>query len=340
MRRRIGVLVCVGMLLPVFLSAQEEGGKQEYWHAAMGVKFRLVIYCRDAAKASRVFQAASDRIDELDRCLSDYLTNSENTRLSQSSPHLTFQTVSADLYRILERAQALSEATSGAFDCTVGPASHLWRAAIKRNRLPTAEQIKACLPRMGFRRLELRAPNEVRLSASEMQLDFGAIAQGYAADEILKIYQAEGIAAGLVDASGDLAVRGAPPGQNGWRIAIEQEPDQPPLELSLSDGAVSTSGDRYQSLVIDGLRYSHLVDPRTGWAVRGRRQATVIAPDATTADALASACCILSPDEVGKLAETFPDVFVHLAWDSETPQESDRRHTQSTPGFEDFLISR
>ena len=140
-----------------------------------------------------------------------------------------------------------------------------------------------------------------------MSLDLGGIAKGYAADEAMAVLKEHGISRSLVAAGGDIAVGAPPPGMDGWVIAIAQlESVDAPLSryLLLHDAAVSTSGDANQNVEIGGVRYSHIVDPRTGLALTGRSSVTVVAPDCTTSDGLATAASVLGPQEGLKLIDS------------------------------------
>jgi len=282
--------------------------RYEFEHAAMGVNFRYIIYCEQKETAEKLFSIAQQRVDELNLTLSDYLEQSETNQLCRSAPHQQPQRVSPDLYRVAGRSLEFSRLTNGAFDATVGPASHAWRKAIKRNRLPADEKIAELLPAIGSDKVDLIPPNQIRLTAPNMQLDFGGIAQGDAADQVAAIFIAGGIKSALIDASGDIRAIGSPPNTAGWPIEISGLSSDISTTVCLRDAAISTSGDREQRLVIDGIRYSHIVDPRTAVAVKQSVQATVIAPNATTADALASALCVLSPEEGKKLVASLPGV--------------------------------
>jgi thiamine biosynthesis lipoprotein len=300
------LLVCLSQ--PTNSPPPAELERYEFEHAAMGVNFRYIIYCEQKETAEKLFAAAQQRVEELNQTLSDYLEQSETNQLCRSAPHPQPQRVSPDLYRVVSRSLEFSRLTSGDFDVTVGPASHAWRKAIKRNRLPTAEKIAELLPAIGAEKVELTSPNQIRLTAPNMQLDFGGIAQGDAADQIAAIFIAGGIKSALIDASGDIRAIGSPPDTAGWPIEIPGLAPDASKTVCLKDVAISTSGDREQRLVIDGIRYSHIVDPRTAVAVKQSVEATVIAPDATTADALASALCVLSLEEGRKLVASLPDV--------------------------------
>ena len=183
--------------------------------------------------------------------------------------------------------------TGGAFDPTVGPFVRLWRRARRSHELPDAERVAAAARSVGAEHVELKG-RRARLLVEGMRLDLGAIAKGYALDEALLVLRELGIDRALLDGGGDVLVGAPPPHASGWKIAVRPlGPDGPVWPMELDHQAVATSGDTSQFVVIGGERYSHLIDPRTGEALRGSRAATVIAPDGVTADALASAGCVM-----------------------------------------------
>lgn len=141
------------------------------------------------------------------------------------------------------------------------------------------------------------------------RLDLGGIGMGYAADRAMRVLADHGIEAALIDASGDILASAAPPGTRGWRIKIAPHggPPTSPTPLELADAALTTSGDAYQGVEIDGVRYSHIVDPRTGLGLASRTAVTVIAPDCTTANALATALSVLGPGDGLDVIAGFPD---------------------------------
>jgi thiamine biosynthesis lipoprotein len=246
----------------------------------MGSLFRVVVYAGSAEQAQAGFRAAFDRAHALDAMLSGYRRDSELSRLSRSRR----ARVSPDLLAVLSAARRIAKETGGAFDPTVGPVVRLWREARRSHRLPARVAIDSARGRMGWRMIRIRGPI-VELSASDPLLDLGGIAKGYAADRMLAVLRKMGLPNALVAASGDLALGEPPPEEAGWRISLGANN----AVERLSRCGVSTSGDSEQFVVIDGVRYSHVIDPRTGWALRDSHPVTVIAPDATRADALATA---------------------------------------------------
>jgi thiamine biosynthesis lipoprotein len=184
-------------------------------------------------------------------------------------------------------AQELGSQTDGAFDITAGPLTRLWRQARSQKRLPDSDQLRDALRRTGYRKLEISPDGRhVRCVIAGMQLDSGGIAKGYAADEALKAIAQAGISSALVALSGDIAMSGPPPGREGWNVRVQDS------TLSLRHAAVSTSGDEYQFVELDGVRYSHIIDPRTGTPVRNRLSVSVVADTGIEADAPATALSV------------------------------------------------
>jgi thiamine biosynthesis lipoprotein len=279
----------------------------EFTQPQMGLPFRIVLYAADAAAAEAAARTAFARISQLNDLLSDYDPDSELSRLSRTSGEGRAVPVSEDLWIVLERAQQLAARSDGAFDVTVGPYVNLWRKARRERKLPRAELIAEAGAAVGWEKLQLDAVSRTaKLLAPNMRLDLGGIAKGYAVDEAMKTLKAHGIERALVAGGGDMAASGPPPGQKGWRIEVAplDVTNAPPARfVLLAHRALATSGDVFQRLEIDGQRYSHIVDPKTGLGLTDHSLVTVIAPDCTTADSLATAVSVLGPEAGLKLVE-------------------------------------
>ncbi|MHC4948709.1 MAG: FAD:protein FMN transferase [Planctomycetota bacterium] len=269
----------------------------------MGVQARIILYGPDEAAARAAAVAAFDRLASLDAVMSDYRRDSELRRLGAASGRGPVA-VSDDLFRVLARSQEIAAATDGAFDVTVGPFVELWRRARRTARAPADDALAAAAARAGWRRLALDPETRtVDLAAERMSLDLGGIGKGFAADEVVRLLADRGHDRCLVDLGGDIACGRPPPGAEAWRVGLD---DGGP-DLALRDGAaVATSGDTEQFVEIDGVRHSHVVDPRTGRALTRRRRVTVVAPDGATADALASALSVLGPEATPTVLARFP----------------------------------
>lgn len=275
----------------------------EYRQTHMGMPFRIVLYAADQASGDAAAAAAFQRISDLNRILSDYEAESELSRLSKTSGTGAVVPLSGDLARVLERAEEISRLSEGAFDITVGPLVDVWKRARRQRVLPEASKVEVARAATGWRHVVLGRGADGRrtacLTVPGMRLDLGGIAKGYALDEATRVLRARGIRCSLVSGGGDLFAAGAPPGQPGWKVEVGEldVPNAPPGRVVwLKDRALVTSGDRFQRVELGGVRYSHIVDPRTGWALTHPSQVTLIGREAMATDALSKVLSVLGPD--------------------------------------------
>lgn len=304
-------LLLGAFLLPGCRSPGSVTGLQrfEFQSPHMGTLFTITLYAPDPLAATNAARAAFARIAALDRTMTDYDPESELMRLCQRPAGVPSR-VSADLFDVLQKAQHFARISDGAFDFTVGPYVRLWRRARRTAVLPPAEALARAAQAVGYQKVRLDARDRtVTLLAPHMQLDLGGIGKGYAADQALAVLRRHGITRALVAASGDIAVGDAPPGRPGWRVGIG-EVDAPSRQLGtqllLRHAAVSTSGDTEQFVEIHSVRYSHIINPRTGLALTNRIQATIVAPNATTTEGLSKPVCVLGVPAGLAFADRFP----------------------------------
>lgn len=282
----------------------------------MGTLFRITLYAADEKAAEAASTAARKRVEELNAILSDYLPESEITQLSSTSGQGKAVHVSDDLWNVLALSQDIARKAQGAFDVTVGPLVKTWKHARRIERMPAPELINRMLARVGYKKMLLDSVHHtVELLAPEMNLDVGGMAKGYAVDEALKVLKKEGITRALVAAGGDIGASDAPPGETGWRIMItplDAEGAPPARFVMLRNSAVSTSGDTHQRVEIEGVRYSHIVDPRTGVGITDHSLVSVLAPNCTTTDLLETTVTVLGPELGMKLIEDTPHVAAYI----------------------------
>lgn len=285
--------------------------------AEMGLPFRVSLYAADEATARAGAEAAFARIAELNAVMSDYDSDSELGRLSRTAGEGRAVPVSPALWTVLAHAQTVAERSGGAFDITAGPLVNVWRRARRKQELPDAALLAEMRARVGWRKLRLDPGRRTaELLAADMRLDLGAIAKGFACDEALAVLRRRGLPRALVGGGGDMAAGDAPPGQPGWRIELAEPgtPDAPAAQtVCLKNRGIATSGDVFQNVEIGGVRYSHIVDPRTGLGLTDHSLVTVIAPDGMTADALSTAVSVLGPERGWKLVEQTPGAAARLA---------------------------
>lgn len=275
----------------------------------MGTLFSITVYAASEQQAKEAFHAAFTRIAELDMALSDYKPDSELSLITQRAV-LKPTPISSDLFRVLAKSQSIAGQTDGAFDVTVGPLTHLWRKSRRAHALPEAAVLQDALAHTGYQKMHLDAKTQtVSFDQAGMLLDVGGIAKGYAADEALAAISHLGIKSALVAASGDLAFSDAPPGEPGWTVAI----DALPKPLLLSNAAVSTSGSSEQHFVVNGVLYSHILNPKTGLGLTTNITTSVIAPIGADADALATALNVLGVDRAIAFIDTQPGASAVIA---------------------------
>ncbi len=264
----------------------------------------MVVEAPTEVQGRRALDAAFARVAELDRALSHYRPESELRRLAATAGSGRAIPVSDDLWNVMTAATELSRATDGAFDITVGPFVALWNRSSRQGELPRIERIASARSRVGYQHVAFNETpsRSVELLRDGMQLDLGGIAKGYALDCALRVLADHGVTRALVDGGGDVAVGDPPSGRRGWAIAVATLGEFAVIEVS--NVAVATSGDLYQYVEIDGVRYSHVIDPRTGLGCTDRSTVTVVAATGMHADGLASAVSVLGLVRGGEFIDT------------------------------------
>ena len=268
--------------------------RYEFQHPQMGTLFRLVFFTeQDSIDAGQVANQIFARIDSLNMIFSDWLPESELNRLCQTAGSGKKIQVSPELFDVLARSKKFSRQTQGAFDVSVGPLTRLWRRSRTLKEFPEKTHLEAARAKVGWKGIEIYPKTRtVRLKTAGMGLDLGGIAQGWTADYCLKILRDQGIPMALVDAGGDLALGDAPQGSTGWDIELPAGILQNSLK-NLHNCGITTSGATYRFVELDGIRYSHIIDPKTGMALTHRILVTVKAKNATIADAWATGLSVM-----------------------------------------------
>jgi thiamine biosynthesis lipoprotein len=244
-----------------------------YRFKAMGSPCELRLYGDRAELAAR---AAHDEVSRLEAKFSRYREDSLASRINAAAGDAAGVDVDSETARLLDYAATAWRESGGRFDVTSGILRRAWN--FKSGRVPGRDEISALLPLVGWDKLEWRAPRLV-LPLRGMEIDFGGYVKEYAADLAAAKCREQGVRHGLVDLGGDLAVIGGHPDGRPWRIGVRdpRAPGRALLQLSLTSGGVATSGDYERCMVVDGVRYGHILDPRTGWPVRGLASVTVTA---------------------------------------------------------------
>ena len=284
----------------------------------MGTEFRIVVYGPDSLAVAAAVDTAFNRVAELNDIMSDYLPGSEINRLSERSGSGESVAVSEDLWRVMVFAQRVAEESNGAFDVTAGRLTRLWRRAIRRGVIPDSTDILDALKTVGYEYVELDSTStspRIRLGRRGVRLDLGGIAKGFAVDEAFAVLLETGYSRILVDGGGDMRIGDPPPDLEAWTITItgvDSDDSKAARLVHLANTALAQSGATYRFVEHDGVRYSHIVDPRTGYGMTDGRIVTAAAPTCMEADVLASALSVTSPSEEEWLAQQHPNAVVHI----------------------------
>ena len=273
-------------------------------HFAMGTIVILKLYA-DGDEVDRLSALAFAEIDRIDTVMSHYIETSELSRLNRHAPEEAVA-VSPQLLQLLPAAQRYAGATLGAFDVTVGALARLWGFPDARQP-PDAAAIELAGAATGYRLLQIRA-DSVRFLHPEMRIDLGAIAKGYAVDRAAEVLVQAGSNSGIIIAGGDILYWGQKPDGHPWRLGV-QHPREPARIVEAEEiglNALATSGDYEQVFEHGGVRYHHLLDPRSGSPARKCVSATAWAPTAMEADAIATALFVLGPRRGLDWIETMP----------------------------------
>ena len=295
------IFICI-----VFASAAQQK-RFSFTQPKMGSPFTIIFYAGDSVQAELLSKKCFNLVDSFVLIFSDYIDSSELSRLSATSGKDSVVNISPAMFDILSQSKLAFEKSGGAFDITIGPLSKFWRKLRKQKQFPSAEAVQAAKKLIGFDKIILDTIHKkAMLTQQGMQLDLGGIAQGYIAQKVIDFLSAQQINQALVNVSGDIVMSNAPPGSAGWNVGVnvpESTDDLLPRTLLMQNKAVTTSGDAYQFMEHNGKKYSHIIDPRTGYGVTSQRNVTAIANDGTTADWMATACSIVSIKKAKKMAE-------------------------------------
>lgn len=271
----------------------------------MGTMFEISAWGRDREATLRAIDGAFSAIREADEILSSYRPESALNRLNAAPPNEAVPTVPT-LFETLEASLEYSRLSGGAFDVTVAPLIEVWRRAAETGRLPSEQALGRARTLVGADKIELGPGNQVRRAAAGVRINFGAIGKGWALDRAADVLREHGVSNALIDAGeSTLYGLGDDGEQKGWLIVVRDPRGggRSDIEFRLHDAAVSTSASYERFFEIQGRRYSHIIDPRSGLPVEGMLSATVTAPTATEADALSTAVYVLGPEPGANLLD-------------------------------------
>ncbi len=284
---------------------QAQTRKFSYSEIKMGSAFNLIIVSANSNKANHLARKSYELVDSLSHIFSNYDSSSELSKINSSAGLLPYK-MSTAMLDLVQKSQDAYIQSKGAYDISIGPLSSLWRNARKAKLFPDSSTVLANKKLVGLNQVKInKRLGTIFLPNADMQLDFGGIAKGYIAQWVINYLKANGIQQALADAGGDIVMSGAPLNQKGWLIGVnlpETTDELMTKKLLLSNCSVATSGDVYQYIENKGVKYSHIINPLTGYGVTNLKNVTIIAKTGATADWLATACSILPIKEAKQLA--------------------------------------
>lgn len=275
-------------------------------HYVMGTLFEITAYGSDKKSTESTVELAFQAIRHADEVMSHYKPESDLMRLNREGADGPVE-VPVSLYHVLAESLRYSELSGGAFDITIGPLVRLWDRAAEGGRLPTETELTAAGEVLGSENVQLLLPGpgetpgaQVRLVRPGVEVNLGAIGKGWAVDRAMEILTSHGIRNAFISAgTSTVYARGSEPGEEGWRVELVNacREEESLGSITLQDASLSTSASYEQYWEIGGKRYSHILDPRTGWPVEPLASVTVIAPTATESDALSTAVYVAGLEE-------------------------------------------
>ncbi len=322
---------CLLLLIGLYLGATPPESVQfdSGYRIIMGTFSRVVVLAKSERAAQQCAEAAFDQQRRIETLMSYHIADSELNRVNRQAFEEPVQ-VSEEMFEVLQRARHFSELSGGAFDVTIGALGDLWRRAGDADVAPTDAEIAEAKSKVAYEKL-LLDPNArtVRFAVEGMKLDLGGIAKGYAIDKSVETMKQGGAVGGMVDIGGDVLCFGVPPkGKDSWVVGL-QDPTVAPddlttnkllLTLKVTDAAVTTSGDYRRFTEIQGEKQSHIMDTKSGKGANKLVSVTIIAPDATSADALATAVSVLGAEKGLALIEKLPNTEAILIPNAKDPQ--------------------
>ena len=282
----------------IFISALYSASAQAVFQRSfikMGSAFDLTLVANNQVEADQLFKQAIAEIDRIERLISSWDQSSETSQVNQMAGKEAVK-VAKELYDLVFRAKAIAQLTNGAFDPTYASVDKIWTFDGRDVEQPKAEIISASVAKIGFDKIVFDSlESSLYLPLQGMKIGFGAIGKGYAADRVKSLLQKQGVVAGIINASGDMSTWGIKPNGEPWQVGLinPKNKDKVFAWFPVKNQAVVTSGDYEKFILINGKRYGHIINPKTGFPSQGVISCTVFAPKAELADALSTALFVM-----------------------------------------------
>ena len=287
----------VSFLLLFLVVTSYNYGQQTYQRTLklMGSRFDITVVAYDSALANKNIDIAVSEITRIEKLISSWDINSQTSKINKNAG-IKPVVVDSELFKLIKRAISISKLTDGAFDISYASMDRIWKFDGSMTKMPPLNKISASVAKVGFQNIILdESKNTVFLKEKGMKIGFGAIGKGYAADKAKTLLISKGVSAGIINASGDMNTWGSKPDGKPWKVAITNPLNKNKVFalFPLINSAVVTSGNYEKFVNLNGKRYTHIIDPRTGYPSSGIISVTVFAPKAELADALATSIFVM-----------------------------------------------
>lgn len=261
----------------------------------MGSNFEITVVAKNENIANNFINDAINEIIRIEKLISSWDKNSQTSEIN-SNAGLKPVKIDYELFHLIERSIHISKMTDGAFDISFASIDKIWDFNKKMSKIPSEEDIKKSIEKIGYQNIILKKQDTtVYLAKKGMKIGFGAIGKGYAADKAKKLLQNKGVKSGIINASGDINAWGKQPNGAYWMVAITNPLNKMKAYswLPVKNSAVVTSGNYEKFITLDGIKFSHIINPLTGYPVKGIVSVTVFANSAELADALATSVFVM-----------------------------------------------
>lgn len=317
-------------LLLLCLSLVAMGQKESHTKVLllMGSRFELTAISSDQDKAMKAIDLGIEEIKRIEKLISSWDTKSQTSEIIRNAG-IKPVVVDQELFNLIRRSLKISKLTHGAFDISYASMDKIWRFDGEMTALPDSSAVAASVAKINYKNIILNPEKRsVFLKEKGMKIGFGAIGKGYAANKALDIMSKMNLTGALVNASGDLISWGKDEGDKDWKIGIVNPKQKGKIFswLNINETALVTSGNYEKFVMINGERYSHIIDPRTGYPVKGLSSVSIICPNAELADALATSVFVMGKDKGIELINRLKGIECLLITDKQELFTSENLH--------------
>lgn len=313
------IILSLGLLIGLLSNGMAQSKSHTEVLLLMGSRFEITAVSTNQIKAKHAIKTGIAEIKRIEQLISSWDEHSQTSEIIRNAG-IKPVVVNQELFNLIRRSKKISDLTHGAFDISYASMDKVWKFDGSINSLPNPADIAASVSKINYKNIILdKDKTSVFLKNKGMKIGFGAIGKGYAANKALELMSKMNLDGALVNASGDLISWGKDEGGKNWRIGIANPKEKNHIFswLNIDETAVVTSGNYEKFIMIDGKRYSHIIDPRTGYPVKGISSVSIICPNAELADALATSVFVLGKENGLKLINKLKGIECILVTDDQ-----------------------